>query len=86
MPAAAVITIIGAILTVVVLAAYLIRVALILRRVSGKLSAVIAGVGSATEKTQPVGSIVREINKDLAGVDSALQGVLTKNRSPSSTR
>ncbi len=82
MPPAAIITIIGALLTVVVLAAYLIRVALILRRVNGKLGAVIAGVVSAGEKTKPVGSIIGEINKDLAGVDRALQGVLAKERAP----
>ncbi len=82
MPFAAVVTIIGALLTVIVLAAYLIRVALILRRVSGKLGAVIVGVGSAGEKTAPVGSIVGEINKELAGVDNALRGVLAKERSP----
>jgi hypothetical protein len=81
-PAAGVITIIGALLTIVVLAAYLIRVALILGRVNGKLGAVIVGVESAGQKTAPVGSIVREINKDLAGVDSALQGVLAKERAP----
>ena len=59
MPSAGVITIIGALLTVVVLAAYLIRVALILGRVNGKLGAVIVGVESAGQKTAPVGSIVR---------------------------
>ncbi len=82
MPAAGVVTIIGALLTVVVLAAYLIRVALILGRVNGKLGAVLVGVESAGQKTQPVGSIVREINADLTGVDKALQGVLTKERAP----
>ena len=82
MPFAAVVTIIGALLTVIVLAAYLIRVALILGRVNGKLGAVLVGVESAGQKTQPVGSIVREINADLTGVDKALQGVLTKERTP----
>lgn len=82
MPFAAVVTIIGALLTAVVLVAYLIRVALSLRRVSGKLGAVIVGVESAGQKTAPVGSIVGEINKDLTGVDNALRGVLAKERSP----
>lgn len=82
MPFAAVVTIIGAVLTVVVLAAYLIRVALILRRVDRKLGAVIGGLGAVVDKTQPIGPIVEEINNDLAGVDNALQGVLTKERSP----
>ncbi|MCA1675410.1 MAG: DUF4383 domain-containing protein [Actinobacteria bacterium] len=82
MPFAAVVTIIGALLTVVVLAAYLIRVALILRRVDRKLGAVIDGLGAVVDKTQPIGPIVGEINSDLAGVDNALQDVLTKERSP----
>ena len=82
MPFAAVVTIIGALLTVVVLAAYLIRVALILRRVDRKLGAVIGGLGAVVDKTQPIGPIVEEINNDLAGVDNALRGVLTKERSP----
>lgn len=80
MPAVAVITIIGAILTVLVLAAYLIRVARILQRVKAKLGDVIVGVESATQKTEPLGSILREINKDLAGADKGLQDVLTKQR------
>lgn len=82
MPFVAVVTIIGALLTVVVLAAYLIRVALILRRVDRKLGAVIGGLGAVVEKTEPIGSVVGEINNDLAGVDNALQDVLTKERSP----
>ncbi len=80
MPAVAVITIIGAILTVLVLAAYLIRVARILQRVKAKLGDVIVGVESAAQKTEPLGSILREINKDLAGADKGLQDVLTKQR------
>lgn len=82
MPAAGVITIIAVLLTVVVLAAFLIRVALILGRVNGRLGAIIVGVESAGQKTAPVGSIISEINKDLAGVDSTLQGVLAKERAP----
>lgn len=78
MPLAAVITIIGAALTVLVLAAYLISIALVLWRVDTKLRAVTAGLHSATEKTKPVGSIVGEINKDLTGVDNALRAVLAK--------
>jgi len=81
-PFAAVVTIIGALLTVVVLAAYLIRVALMLRRVDRKLGEINSGLGAVVEKTEPIGAVVGEINDDLAGVDSALQDVLTKERSP----
>ena len=78
MPLAAVITVIGAALTVLVLAVYLISVALILRRVDAKLHAVTAGLHSVPDKTEPIGSIVGQINKDLAGVDNALRAVLAK--------
>jgi len=75
-----VITIIAAILTVVVLAAYLIRVALMLQRVNGKLGAVIADVRTVGKQTEPLGSILGGINHDLTGVDKTLQGVLAKQR------
>ncbi|MBV9142964.1 MAG: hypothetical protein JO115_18975 [Pseudonocardiales bacterium] len=78
MPLAAIITIIGALLTVLVLAAYLISIALVLWRVDAKLGAITAGLHSVTEKTKPIGPIVEEINRDLAGVDNALRAVLAK--------
>jgi hypothetical protein len=78
MPLAAVITIIGALLTVLVLAAYLISIALVLWRIDAKLRAVTADLHLVTEKTKPIGSIVEEINKDLVGVDNALRAVLAK--------
>jgi hypothetical protein len=78
MPLAAVITIIGAALTVLVLAAYLISIALVLRRVDAKLHAVTAGLHLVTERTEPIGPIVGEINNDLAGVDNALRTVLAR--------
>ncbi|HET9258290.1 MAG TPA: hypothetical protein VFO16_24255 [Pseudonocardiaceae bacterium] len=80
MPAAAVITIIGALLTVVVLAAYLISIALVLGRVNSKLSAVTDSLPVVAQKTEPVGSIIGDINNNLAGVDSALRSVLAKAR------
>ncbi|MGH4013930.1 MAG: hypothetical protein ACRDSL_08380 [Pseudonocardiaceae bacterium] len=78
MPLAAVITIIGAGLTVLVLAAYLIGIALVLWRINAKLRAANADLHVVTERTEPVGSIVGEINSDLAGVDDALRAVLAR--------
>ena len=75
MPIAAVITIIGAALTVLVLAAYLISIALVLWRVDGKLHAITASLPTVTQKTEPIGSIVGDINNNLAGVDNALRRV-----------
>lgn len=76
MPLAAVITIIGAALTVLVLAAYLISVVLVLQRVDGKLRAVTTNLHLVTQRAEPVGSIIGEINSDLARVDDALRPVL----------
>jgi hypothetical protein len=78
MPAAAVFTIIVAVLTVLVLAAYLISIARVLWRIDARLRAVTDGLHLVTERTEPIGSIVGEINKDLAGVDNALRAVLAK--------
>jgi hypothetical protein len=72
------ITIIGVLLTVVVLVAYLIRAALVLARVSAKLSPIAVDLHQVIEKTEPIKPIVEEINKDLTGVDSALRAVLAK--------
>lgn len=78
MPLAAVITLIGAALTVLVLAAYLINVARVLKRIDGRLRAVAAGLHVVTEKTEPVGPIVGEINNELNGVDTGLRRVLAR--------
>jgi hypothetical protein len=78
MPAAAVFTIVVAVLTVLVLAAYLISVARVLKRVDARLRAVTAGLHVVNERTEPVGSIIGDINNDLAGVDKALRAVLAK--------
>lgn len=78
MPAAAVFTIILAVLTVLVLAAYLIKIALVLGRINARLRAVTDGLHLVTERTEPIGSIVGEINNDLAGVDHALRAVLAR--------
>ena len=80
MPLAAVVTIIGALLTVVVLVVYLIRVARVLSRVSAKLGPIADGLHVVGEKTEPVRPIVEGINHDLTGVDNALRVVLTRSR------
>lgn len=78
MSAAAVVTIIAALLLVLVLAAYLIHIASILGRINAKLRAVTDDLHVVAEKTEPAGSIVREMNSDLAGVDEALMRVLAE--------
>lgn len=78
MPAAAIFSIVLAALTVLVLAAYLLSIARILARISSKLREVNTGLHVVTEKTEPVGSIVGDINSDLAGADDALRAVLAR--------
>lgn len=80
MPDVAIVTIIGAALTVLVLAAYLISIWAALGRVYTKLREVTAGLPVVTEKTKPLGPVLGEINNDLAGVDEALKAVLAKSR------
>jgi len=79
---AAVVTIIGALLTILALAGYLIFVALVLRRVDTQLGQVLGSIGDINRKAGPVGPVIRDINKALGGVDAALQGVLAKERQP----
>jgi uncharacterized protein YoxC len=78
MSAAAVVTIIAALLIVVVLVAYLIRIASVLGRVNAKLRGVTDDLRIVAEKTEPAGSIIREMNSDLAGVNEALLRVPAK--------
>jgi hypothetical protein len=78
MPAAAIFSIVLAALTVLVLAAYLLSIARILARISSKLREVNTGLHVVTEKTEPVGSIVGDINSDLAAADDALRAVLAR--------
>lgn len=79
---AAVVTIIGVVLTVLALAGYLIYVALVLRGVEKRLGAIAGGVEVINGKAAPAGPVVKEINQALTGVNNALQAVLTKKRPP----
>jgi hypothetical protein len=80
--AAAVVTIIGAAIAVLVLAAYLIYVAVTLRRVSARLGLIATGLALIPGKTAPIGPVLAKINHDLGAGDALLQTVLTKKRPP----
>lgn len=83
MPAATVVSIIVAGLAVVVLAIYLIRVALVLRDIDTHLGSVNERLFTVVDKTQPIRSILGEINQDLAEADNSLQRVLNRTGGPS---
>lgn len=76
MPAVAVVSLIGVALLVVVLAGYLITVALILNTVVGKLNTILGGVGAVIQETAPIGQVAGAINVDLEASRRAIEGVL----------
>lgn len=85
MPLAGVVTLIGIALTVAALAFFLVRVALILKHVNFTLGTVIAGLNSIAHQTEPLGPVIEEINKDLADVQGALEGLLAKKAAAAET-
>jgi hypothetical protein len=76
MPAAGVATLILVLATVAVLAAYLIRVALVLKHVNFTLGTVIAGVRAIELATRPITPILGGIAGDLAATQKALEDLL----------
>lgn len=74
----AIVTLIGVALTVVVLAVYLVTVAAILKHVNFTLGTVIAGLWSIANQSEPLEQVMGEINRDLDGVRSALDGLVAQ--------
>ncbi len=72
MSAAPVVTLIGVALTVVVIALYLIGIALILKRVHARLVTILGAVVEVSEKSAPAGDVIAGINADLARGHSAV--------------
>ncbi|MGI8864553.1 MAG: hypothetical protein ACR2JH_09185 [Solirubrobacteraceae bacterium] len=84
MPAVAVITLIGVALLVGVLAAYLIRVALILHHVVGRLDVVLGAVGAVNEEAAPIGQVADAINADLGAARRAVEEAADRSPDESS--
>ena len=76
MPAAGVVTLILVLVSVAALAAYLVRVALVLKHVNTALGNVIAGVLSIEVATRPITPILGSIAGDLAATQKALEDLL----------
>jgi hypothetical protein len=76
MPAAGVVTLLLVLVTVAVLAAALVRVALLLKHVNFTLGTVIAGVRAIELATQPINPVLGDIANDLAATQQALDGLL----------
>lgn len=86
MPAAGVATLILVLATVAVLAAYLIRVALVLKHVNFTLGTVIAGVRAIELATRPITPILGSIAGDLAATQKALEDLLASKASKAPAR
>lgn len=76
MPAAGVVTLLLVLVTVAVLAASLVRVALLLKHVNFTLGTVIAGVRDIELATRPINPVLGDIANDLAATQQALDGLL----------
>ncbi len=78
----AVVTIVGVVLTVAVLAAYLIRVIFVLKHVNFTLGTIIAGLNTIASATEPLQSSIARVNRELSeaagNLASALDGRATR--------
>jgi hypothetical protein len=78
MPAAGIVTIIGAVLIVLALVYYLVSTIFELRKITSGLDEVIGNVVEILQKTEPVNGIVNSINGNLDAGVAALEGLLVK--------
>ena len=76
MPAAAVVTIIAAVVVILVLAAFLLAIVRVLVGVNRTLGTVTGAVDTIISKTQPVDSVVRSIDGNLATARDVLSSLL----------
>ena len=77
---------IGLAVAVATIALYLIVVAAMLRDVSFTVGTVLVGVRSIALQTQPIGSVLRDIVRDVQQVDDALEGLLARAEEAEATR
>ena len=75
--AATIVTLLGVAATVAVLAIYLITIQTVLTKVSYILGTVLIGVRSIANQTQPMASVIRDIDNDIAAARNALDGVVS---------
>jgi hypothetical protein len=80
MPGPAVLTLIGVGALVAALAFYLIYVAVILRRVVGRLEIVLNGVVAVSQQAAPIGEVAGAINHDLAAAQASIEAVAARAR------
>lgn len=72
METAQLVMLIAVILTVIVIAAFLITVVTMLGIIWSRINTILGVVGTVVEKTEPLGPVIGEIKADLAGGEVAL--------------
>ena len=72
METAQVVMLIAVILTVIVIAVFLITVVSLLGQIWSRINTILGVVGGVVEKTEPLGSVIGEIKSDLGGGEIAL--------------
>ena len=75
MPAAAIVTIVIALVIAAALAYYLTRVVIVLRAVNDSLGNITLGVRSIAQRTEPLGELLTPIKTDLEAVADTLEAV-----------
>ncbi len=75
MPAAAVVTIVIALVIAAALAYYLTRVVIVLRAVNDSLGKITFGVRSIAHRTEPLGELLTPVKTDLEAVADTLEAV-----------
>ena len=72
METAQVVMLIAVILTVIVIAVFLITVVTLLGQIWSRINTILGVVGGVVEKTEPLGAVIGEIKSDLAGGEIAI--------------
>lgn len=78
MAAAHVVLLIGVTLAVLAVAAFLISVSLILYKVFSQLVVILGAVEEVSERSQPAGPVIDDINRDLAASRQALEACVER--------
>jgi hypothetical protein len=83
---ATVVTLIGVFLGVGAVALYLIIIAYTLNKVSFTVGTVLIGVRAIAAQTEPVGSVVSDIYKEVQAIENALSNLLGEAPAPRALR
>jgi uncharacterized membrane protein YkgB len=82
MGAETIVTLVGVFLAVAAVAVSLIIIAVTLNKVSFMLGTILIGVRSIANQTQPLGSVVGDILKDVTAIEGALDRLVNRGNQP----